>query len=246
MTVLRQAQHEPTRAGVNETLAARTARDLANLSLAADPGDHLGAEDDLLARFGVSRPTLRQAAKLVERDRLISIRRGTKGGYFAERPDARDAIQSLARYLRMRGANLGDVIQVTRPVSEEAAAAAARRRTAVDVESLHAFAAKIDANDTARDMIAAEVEMARLIAGMSGNPVVELVMEIGYSFGLDERGGDLYADAGRRDRARAMQRSLLGAIIDGDPDIARLLMRRRSDQFDAWLHQGDAAKKDQA
>src|SRR3546814_4388112 len=89
-----------------ETLASRTARALADLSLAAAPGDHLGAEDDLLQRFGVSRPTLRQAAKLVERDRLISIRRGIKGGYFAERHDARDAIQSLARFLRLRGATL--------------------------------------------------------------------------------------------------------------------------------------------
>ena len=109
----------------NETLASRTARELANLSLAADPGAYLGAEDDLLGRFGISRPTLRQAAKIVERDRLISVRRGTKGGYFAERPDARDAIQSLARFLRIKGATLADVIHVVRPVSEEAVVAAA-------------------------------------------------------------------------------------------------------------------------
>lgn len=236
----------PVMAIATETLATRTARDLANLSLAADPGAHLGAEDDLLARFGVSRPTLRQAAKLVERDRLISIRRGAQGGYYAERPDARDAIQSLARFLRMKGANLGHVIQVTRPVSEEAAVAAARNRGDADIEALHGFVATIDARDTPRDLIAAEVLMARLIAGMSGNPVVELILEIGYSFGLDERGSDLYADADRRARTRAMQRSLCQAIIDGDADIARLMMRRRSDQFDAWLHLGGAEENKQA
>ena len=232
--------------GVNETLASRTARALVSLSLAADPGDFLGAEDELLGRFGVSRPTLRQAAKMVERERLISVRRGTKGGFFAERPDARDAIQSLARFLRIRGASLGDVIQVTRPVSEEAAVAAARQRTEEDVARLRQFVATIDARDTPRDLIAAEVEMARLVAQMSGNPVVELVMEIGYSFGLDERGSDLYADADRRERTRAMQRSLCNAIIDGDADIARLMMRRRSEQFDAWLHLGGAIEKDPA
>ncbi len=230
----------------NETLASRTARELVSLSLAADPGDYLGAEDELLGRFGVSRPTLRQAAKMVERDRLISIRRGTKGGFYAERPDARDAIQSLARFLRMRGANLTDVIQVTRPVSEEAAVAAARNRTAEEAETLRVFAAGIDAHDTPRDLIVAEVEMARMIARMSGNPVVELVMEIGYSFGLDERGSDLYADPERRERTRAMQRSLCNAIVDGDADIARLMMRRRSEQFDAWLHLGGTAEGDVA
>jgi DNA-binding FadR family transcriptional regulator len=229
--------------GANETLASRTARALVSLSLAADPGDFLGAEDELLGRFGVSRPTLRQAAKMVERERLISVRRGTKGGFFAERPDARDAIQSLARFLRIRGASLGDVIQVTRPVSEEAAVAAARQRTEEDADRLRQFVATIDARDTPRDLIAAEVEMARLVAQMSGNPVIELVMEIGYSFGLDERGSDLYADAGRRERTRVMQRSLCQAIIDGDPDIARLMMRRRSEQFDAWLHAGVSVER---
>lgn len=224
-----------------ETLASRTARALADLSLAAAPGDHLGAEDELLQRFGVSRPTLRQAAKLVERDRLVSIRRGIKGGYFAARPDARDAIQSLARFLRLKGATLGNVIQVTRPVSEEAAAAAAERRSAADIVLLDAFVAAIGGHDTARDLIAAEVELARLIAGMSGNPVFELVMEIGYSFGLDEKGSDLYADPERRARTRAMQYSLCTAIIDGDPDIARLMMNRRSRQFDEWLGSGDRA-----
>jgi len=233
-------------AGANETLASRTARALAGLSLAANPGDYLGAEDELLGRFGVSRPTLRQAAKMVERDRLISIRRGTKGGYFAERPDARDAIQSLARFLRMRGASLGDVIQVTRPVSEEAAVAAARLRTPEDAERMRDFLDRIDGHDTARELIVAEVELARMIARMSGNPVVELVMEIGYSFGLDERGSDLYADADRRERTRAMQRSLCQAIIDGDADIARLMMRRRSEQFDIWLSLGEAMQEAKA
>ena len=230
----------------NETLASRTARALVSLSLAAEPGDYLGAEGDLLGRLGVSRPTLRQAAKMVERDRLISVRRGTNGGFFAERPDARDAIQSLARFLRIRGASLVDVIQVTRPVSEEAAVGAARLRTGDDVARLREFVAAIEARDTPRELIAAEVELARLIARMSGNPVVELVMEIGYSFGLDERGSDLYADADRRERTRAMQRSLCNAIIDGDVDIARLMMRRRSEQFDIWLHAGVAMEKDPA
>lgn len=222
-------------AGGNETLASRTARALASLSLAADPGDYLGAEDELLGRFGVSRPTLRQAAKMVERDRLISIRRGTKGGYFAERPDTRDAIQSLARFLRLRGATLGDVIQVTRPVSEEAAVAAARLRTSAEADEMRAFVATIEARDTARELLVAELEMARMIARMSRNPVVELVMEIGYGFGLSEEGGDLYSDAARRERTRALQRGLCLAIIDGDAEIARLMMRRRSDQFDQWL-----------
>jgi GntR family transcriptional repressor for pyruvate dehydrogenase complex len=223
---------------MNETLASRTARALVDMSLAAAPGDYLGAENDLLEKFGISRPTLRQAAKMVERDRLISVRRGTKGGFFAERPDAKDAIQSLTQFLRLRGANLGNVMQVTRPVLEEAAAAAAKLRTEADVTQLQEFVASTDECEGSRELIASEVKMAQLIARISGNPVIELVMEIGYSFGLGERDIGLYGHPERRARSRELQRGLLNAIIDGDADIARLMMRRRSDQFDKWLQLG--------
>ncbi len=86
---------------MGETLASRTARALVDMSLEAKPGEYLGAEKDLLQKFGISRPTLRQAAKMVERDRSISVRRGSKGGFFAERLDAGDAIESMTRLLRL-------------------------------------------------------------------------------------------------------------------------------------------------
>jgi len=221
---------------MSETLASRTARALVDMSLEAKPGEYLGAEKDLLQKFGISRPTLRQAAKMVERDRLISVRRGSKGGFFAERPDAGDAIESLTRFLRLRGTNLGNVMQVTRPVFEEAAVAAAKLRSQADILKLKEFVAAIDECEGPRELIAAEVNMARLIGRLSGNPVIELVIEIGYSFGLGERDIGLYGDPERRARSRDLQRGLLHAIIDGDADIARLMMQRRSDQFDKWLN----------
>ncbi len=90
----------------------------------ARPRDYLGAEDELLAKLSVSRPTLRQAAKIVESDRLISVRRGIKGGFYATRPNAADAIKALARYLRLNGATIADVFAVTKLVAEEAGALA--------------------------------------------------------------------------------------------------------------------------
>lgn len=79
---------------IGSSRVAHTARLLAALSLATGAGDFLGAEDELLARLGVSRPTLRQAAKIVENERLISVRRGTKGGLYAARPDVADVLHA--------------------------------------------------------------------------------------------------------------------------------------------------------
>lgn len=217
------------------TLVERTARQLADLSLAGESDRFLGSEDDLLARFGISRPTLRQAAKMVANDRLIAVRRGGGGGFYATRPDAADAVRALARYLRLRGASLSDIMVVTRSVSEEGAALAANCDDTGLRNELKAFAARIEANDTPAAIVRAETELARILAAMSGNPAIELVMAIGFSFGLEEQSGRLFANPEERARARELQRALVDAVLTRDGDVARLMMQRRSAQFAAWL-----------
>jgi DNA-binding FadR family transcriptional regulator len=216
------------------TLVEQTALGLAQLSLDSDGGSFLGSEEALLARFRVSRPTLRQAAKMVANDRLIDIRRGSGGGFYAARPDADDAVRTLARFLRLKGASLHDVMVVSRPIAEEAAALAAQGDDPALRAELAAYVQRNQA-DSPGAIIRAETELARLLAALSGNPVIELVMAIGYTFGLDERGSRLFADPDRRQRARELQRAVAEAVLAGDGDVARLMMRRRGDQFAAWL-----------
>jgi GntR family transcriptional regulator, transcriptional repressor for pyruvate dehydrogenase complex len=217
------------------TLVERTARQLADLSLAGTGDRYLGSEDELLARFGISRPTLRQAAKMVANDRLIAVRRGSGGGFYASRPDAADSVRALARYLRLKGASLADIMVVTRPVAEEAAMLAAACADIALREELVAFAARIDNADTPTAIVRTETELARILAAMSGNAAIELVMAIGFSFGLEEQGGKLYADPHERVRTRDLQRGLVDAVLAGDGEIARLMMRRRSAQIGEWL-----------
>jgi len=218
-----------------ETLVTRTARALAALSLEREDGAFLGAEDELLARFGVSRPTLRQAAKIAESDRLIIVRRGVRGGLYAARPDARDAIRTLTRFLRLRGATLRDITVVSRLVWEEAADLAAGCADEGLRARLDRFAAEIDAYDTPAALIRAETELARLVGEMGGNPGIELVMALGYAFGLEEEGLPLFEDPSRRATARKLQRDLCEAIRAREGDVARVMVRRRSKAIAAWL-----------
>jgi GntR family transcriptional repressor for pyruvate dehydrogenase complex len=226
-------------AGQAETLVVRTARELAELSLAHEDGAFIGSEDELLLRLRISRPTLRQAAKIAENDRLISVRRGIRGGFYASRPDAEDAIRTLARYLRLKGATLLDIIAVSRLVAEEAAGLACQCEDADLREKLVQFALTIDEADTPGAIIVAEARVARLLARMSGNPAIELVMAIGYSFGMEEQGTTLYQTAEQRDVARKLQHGLCQAILDRDGDVARLMMRRRSAALADWLEATD-------
>lgn len=220
------------------TLVARTARELARLSMSEEQGAFIGGEDELLRRLGVSRPTLRQAAKIAESDRLIEVRRGARGGFYADRPSADDAIRTLARFLRLKGATLAQISAVSRLVSQEAAALAAGCSDEALRGQLADFARSIEAADTRGALIASDTRLAGLVAAMSGNPAIELVMAIGYSFGMEEEGSTLLRDPGQRARMRRLQHDLCRAILDGEADLAVVMMRRRSAALAGWIAGG--------
>src|SRR4030095_7377391 len=46
------------------------------------PGERIGTEQEMADEFGVSRPTLREALRLLSASHLIRIRRGRPGGGF--------------------------------------------------------------------------------------------------------------------------------------------------------------------
>ncbi len=84
-------------------------------------GDTLAPEAELVSMFGVSRPTLREAVRILESEGLISISRGARGGARVHRPDIDIATKHFGLILQARGTSLLDVYRV-RLVIEPAAA----------------------------------------------------------------------------------------------------------------------------
>ncbi len=72
-------------------------------------GDWLPTEAELIARFGVSRPTLREAFRLLEGDSLVTIRRGPPGGARVTVPGPDAAADLFGMILMLSGTTIGDV-----------------------------------------------------------------------------------------------------------------------------------------
>jgi DNA-binding FadR family transcriptional regulator len=85
-----------------------------------DEGDSLGHEPDLIERFGVSRPSLREALRILEAEGLISVVRGVQGGVVVHRPDKRLTARTAAIVLQARNVSLADVFEA-RTILEPAA-----------------------------------------------------------------------------------------------------------------------------
>ncbi len=91
-------------------------------------GDTLAPEAELMVRFGVSRPTLREAFRILESERLISVTRGARGGARVHLPDIGVAANYAGLLLQVRGTTLADVYQARQFIEPELAGECARRR----------------------------------------------------------------------------------------------------------------------
>ena len=97
-------------------------------------GDSLGHEPDLVERFGVSRPSLREALRILEAEGLISVVRGMLGGVVVHEPDGRMTARTAALVLQARNVSLADVHEarsLLEPTAVRVVASLRSRRAAV-------------------------------------------------------------------------------------------------------------------
>jgi GntR family transcriptional repressor for pyruvate dehydrogenase complex len=63
-------------------------------------GDSLGREPELVERFGVSRPSLREALRILKTEGLVEVVRGLRGGVVVREPSQRMTARTAALILQ--------------------------------------------------------------------------------------------------------------------------------------------------
>jgi len=102
-----------------ELVASRIREQIIRGELSED--DALPPESELMAQFGVSRPTLREGFRILESEGLIVVRRGARGGARVQVPDHEVAARFAGLVLQYRGATLADVFQARTMIEAPAA-----------------------------------------------------------------------------------------------------------------------------
>src|SRR5699024_10792039 len=72
-------------------------------------GESLASEASLMEEFNVSRPTLREAYRILESEGLLTVRRGARGGAHVHKPAPEVAARYTALVLQSHGVSLKDV-----------------------------------------------------------------------------------------------------------------------------------------
>jgi DNA-binding FadR family transcriptional regulator len=101
-----------------------------------DVGDPLPSEAALMTQFGVSRPTLREAFRILESEQLIRVLRGARGGARVLKPDPAVAARYTGVLLQSLGTPLADVYRARATIEESAIGMAAGRRLPAGIKEL--------------------------------------------------------------------------------------------------------------
>jgi GntR family transcriptional repressor for pyruvate dehydrogenase complex len=162
--------------GASEQVAAALQRRIQEDGLR--PGDFLGREEDLAGEFGVSRPTLREALKLLASGNLIRANKGPGGGIFVAHTADQGVRQSLSESVDMMietgAVSLEELLEARTLLEVPLAGLAALQASERTVESLRAALSAETAADGDMDAIhAADTRFHREIAAASGNRIAQ-------------------------------------------------------------------------
>lgn len=143
-------------------------------------GELLGREPDLVERFGVSRPSLREALRILEAEGLITVVRGLKGGVVVRRPSHRMTARTAALVLQARNVPLADVFDARRmlePLTARTIASSRRRKAALaDLRALIDDEVQVIDDPDAFGLANARFH-ERLVA-LAGNQTLTIVAEM--------------------------------------------------------------------
>jgi GntR family transcriptional regulator, transcriptional repressor for pyruvate dehydrogenase complex len=142
------------------------------------PGDKLPPEAELAHQFGVSRPTVREALKVLEALNVLKSSTGPRGGTFVKELDPLGAAEhlkeSLALLLDVNGLTLEELYETREAIEIRTVRLAAQRRTDADLEALSRIIEEDNLKDS--DSIVSDISFHRAIAEASKSRMLSLFM----------------------------------------------------------------------
>jgi GntR family transcriptional regulator, transcriptional repressor for pyruvate dehydrogenase complex len=202
-------------------------------ALEVAPDELLGSEDSVVLRLGCSRSTLRQAARLLEREGVLRVRRGPSGGYFAARPDATTIGRAVTAYLEMLEIDTNDMTLIASALWVEAM----RKAAMVEPERRETLAARlrklveaIDDQSPFRQVLDLELLTQNEIFELSRSSYIKLIFDINLEFAsrnltLADGRGESAADPDFVRDWRQAKLLELGAIAQGSRELAAISAR---------------------
>ncbi|WP_242129560.1 GntR family transcriptional regulator [Sphingobium sp. Sx8-8] len=198
-------------------------------------GDLLPPEGDLIERFGVSRPTLREAIRILETEGLLTTTRGGNKGHRIHHPTAYQAARQASLALRLRGATIMDVFVLASILVPPAVRMVAEMKPQPDLGELHRlYELMVEHRDHPQELARLIRRFDVAVCALCGNAAISFVSQMMAEI-IELQIGEIPSDlAGlppeniaEMGPARKRFGDMLAALTAGDGEKAEELMQQR-------------------
>jgi GntR family transcriptional regulator, transcriptional repressor for pyruvate dehydrogenase complex len=200
------------------------------------PGESLPAERDLAVMFGVGRPTIQHALRLLEAAGLVEARRGRTGGTFITGHDQDSlAVDDLILRVMRHRKELEDLLLYRRVIEPAVARVAAGTRRATDLAAMRRAIRGMAAATSEPDYMRHDTDFHIAVAQATGNAfltraIEEIRMRLNDAMTLLPE-----SDAWHK-RISGEHEALLEAIENSDAERAETLMHQHVANSEQGLH----------
>ena len=172
-----QSNAEAVRVPKTAELVAKQIRNAIIRGELAD-GDTLPAEAQLIAEFEVSRPTIREAVRILESEGLVTVARGARGGARISAPNYEMIARAAGITLQARNVTIGDLYEMRIMLEPPAARLVAERNSekAVPVLRNH-INTELGLVQQRHVAAAAITEFHRLMIEFAGNETMIMICQ---------------------------------------------------------------------
>jgi DNA-binding FadR family transcriptional regulator len=141
-------------------------------------GDRLPGLPDLAQEFGVSRPTLREALRILEMEFLVDLRAGDRNGPRIRHPSSQVAAQLAGTVIQARQTTVEDFFHAVAMIEPAIIELAATRIAPDSLATLQMLTAQLSASQHVPELLAVWARAREVTFGATGNPALAVIAEI--------------------------------------------------------------------
>ncbi|HEX7856941.1 MAG TPA: FCD domain-containing protein [Sphingobium sp.] len=223
-----------------EGLVAVAVTKMKDMVLAQEPDTQIGSLPEIARALGVGVVTVQQAARVLEHEGFLKVRRGNGGGYYGARPNAASLGRAIAGFLQINQSHEREAIEIMTLLDCDLIPAAALATDQALRARLRSHAQHIDACDTAEQRATFEQEMQDIIYKMVDRPLMEMLARVTMQHHASASRFPVYIGTEGTERWKRERHSIIDAILRGDPALARFEAQRRREDILQRLALGQA------
>ncbi len=227
-------------------LVSATAERMRALILAHEPDALIGSLPELAKQLGVGIATVQQAARVLEHEGLLNVRRGPGGGYYGCRPDTSALERSLVTYLRVRQADDYEALEMMTLLDCELMPAAAHCAQPQLLDELRSLKERVDQCLNSEERLAFEDDLHSILFKMVDRPLIELLAQVSMRFYRSGPIPQIFEGYEGFGAWKQWRHQIIDAILAQDPERARFEAERHRRNLLQRLERASASKRDPA